>query len=388
MQLDPCIQNLAHVAKDSFDFKRICVAPLDAPIPPTAKMLCIDLKDFFLSGTAATLSNDISGHIADRTLRSLVHETAFMILDNQYVAASALPDWYKCIGGSGIGLQHSAAVANWAFYRVCEVHFVHQLCRHGILKYVRYHDDIFFVFQSMQSLREFIPVFRSHLGYFKFKARDISSTFVTMLDLDISLSAGQLHAKPSLDKVPLPLCPSSCHAMHVHRAWPGALAHRVHTLSAGDSHCSERLVESYEAANAHPFSVAVMRRYAPRVEPKVHDSSFSIMCILRYHPVFKQALGAALKVAPPPASLGFSIKSSWRNGLPSISTEFEKHNARLAAPIRAQQSNNILGSGLASARIPAEGMLLLPFDQQGLDNSGQLLTNVIKNSSFKLLAQI
>jgi len=384
-QLDPQLRNLAHIAKDSFEFARILEEPLIDPLPANAKMLCIDLKDFFLSGSPALLANDVSSSFPQGPLRSLVHETAFMLLDNQYVAASAVADWYKCIGGSGIGLLHSAAIANLAFYNVCEIRFIDQLRRYGIFKYVRYHDDIFIAFDSMRSLKNFMPVFRTHLGYFKFKAREISSSFVTMLDLDVFLRGGQLHTQPSLDKVPLPLCPSSCHGLQVHRAWPRALANRIHVLSKGDRSCSEKLVSLYEEANAHPFSVAIMQRFRPRVEPRAHDSTFSVMCILRFHPVFKQALGIALKYAPPPASLEFSIRSSWRNGLPSISTMLEKHNANVAAPIRAQQTNNIMGSGSASAENQVEGMLLLPSDT---DHSKHYLTNVVKLSSLKLCSQI
>ena len=141
----------------------------------------------------------------------------------------------------------------------------------------------------------------------------------------ITVVDGHLRAKPSLNKLPLPLCPSFRHSSHVHRAWPAAMARRIFDLSDGDPVALQKLVDNYTTAIAHPSTLEAMKMWRPdakHVKRIVCDLP-KVACTLRYHPVFKRALHVAINRVPFPKTLKFSILPSWRNGLPAISSLVE-----------------------------------------------------------------
>ena len=169
-----------------------------------------------------------------------------------------------------------------------------------------------------------------------------------MLDLMISIDNDKIVATPALDKAPLPLCVSSCHSPHVHRAWPAAVARRIATLSDNAVDAHNRLVRNYAEACAHPATLRMLRSAFSRVEqqPAEKLSGERVMCILRYHPVLARALTLTLKQVPIPPSFGLRIVPSWRNGLKSIHTIVE-------------MASDIKGSGTRLAESSEEGMSLL-----------------------------
>ncbi len=345
--LDPFVASHHHVVADSFVFKRK-LEDAELALPESAKMCCIDLKDFFLSGDAGELSNDVSS-VVPSSLTSLFRETAFMVLNNQYVICSGLPNWYKCISGSGICLNHSAAVANTAFLVVVESHFIFDLAAHGILLWLRYHDDIFDIFLSRQHLLDFCAYFHTILGYFKAKARQISSTEVTFLDLTVQCVGGRLPSYPSLSKVPKPLRVHSSHAPRVHKGWPRAVIQRACNL--GDISASAQLLSNHVDANTHPATlqlmrddIAVLHDHAPTALARLPGQTPRVAAIFRHHPAILRALQFALKRVPLPPSIGMTILPSWTNALPCVGGILTKHN-------------DTLGSG--SLRDTEEGVSLL-----------------------------
>jgi len=353
--VDPFIARQPHVVSDSFEFKDK-LESLSGSLPPSAKLMCVDLKDFFLSGDPDTLSKDVSSVCVDPDLRPLLREALYMVLNNQYVIASSLPHWYKCIAGAGIGLSHSASVANTAFTVAVESSFLGDLSAHGILVYLRYHDDIFVACQSMQHLKDFMKFFKSRLKYFKAKVREISSTQVEFLDLTILNVGGRLQATPTLTKRPLPLCVHSCHRAKVHKAWPRALIQRAFRL--GDLSAARRVIDNYKAANAHPATLSLMtaalNELCQDISGQLPGGSSTgvqipkVAAIFRYHPAFEKAMQIALRAVPIPPVLNLSIMPSWTNSLPSLSTTIS-------------HLNDTLGRGSLESENQAEGVsLLLP----------------------------
>ena len=77
-------------------------------------------------------------------------------MENQFVYSVALQAFFRCFHGTGMGLKHSGHCANLAFYSAVEKYFVHALPQHGIEQYVRYHDDIFILFDSKEAMITFL----------------------------------------------------------------------------------------------------------------------------------------------------------------------------------------------------------------------------------------
>ena len=123
-QLDPFVQQMPSLVKDSFAFKAAISA---LALPSGACLYQLDIKEFFLSGEAPTVATDVAGAF-EPPLKPLLLEAIMFLLDNQFVAA--LPHdttdpshlYLRCVLGTGMGLQHSGHVANTAFYERVEKH--------------------------------------------------------------------------------------------------------------------------------------------------------------------------------------------------------------------------------------------------------------------------
>ena len=193
-------------------------------------------------------------------------EALAFLLDNQLVIPVVGPHALKCISGSGIGLLHSAAVANMYFYLKVE-----QPMRSSfryLSVYSRYHDDIILCAYSTHTLRAFMRGFKcAAVDVFTVIVTQIASVNVPVnhLDLSITLRNNVLEVEPTLTKVPAPLCVTSSHHQCVHRAWPAAIANRVWTLSSPSKvqHNMQKLFANYEAGNVHPTSLEQMSEWKP-----------------------------------------------------------------------------------------------------------------------------
>jgi len=271
------------------------------------------------------LSRDSPAHINDAKLKALVSEAIYLLVDNQYVVASSLSPLFKCVKGSGIGLEHSAAVSSAAFINRVESRFVDNLQHHGVLVWLRYLDDIFVMFESQQAAITFGTFLRGSTDYFEAKTGHVSQTTVDILDLSVTITNNRLVVKPLLAKLPIPLCPCSGHAPHVHRSWPIAVRERVLKLSCGDQNCVSKLLNNYRVVGTHPFTVQLLASGA-RVKKSVVQSSNIVTCTVRYHPIFRDALKHALKAVPVPESLGFRVRPAYRNYLSSVAGIVNAHN--------------------------------------------------------------
>ena len=139
IKLKPLLLSLNHVVHDTHQF---CKRVHNVPFGPGYRMAVVDVKDFYLSGSAADIATDVSSLFVN-ALASLVKETIHSLLEHQYVFAIMLQAFYRCFHGTGMGLKHSGHCANLAFYVAVELHFINNLHALGIKTYLRYHDDIF-----------------------------------------------------------------------------------------------------------------------------------------------------------------------------------------------------------------------------------------------------
>jgi len=344
-KLDPVVQAIPHLMKDSFAF-RAALKSISFTIPTTARMAVIDIKDFFLSGSPVDLSNDVSTSFSGSEA-DMIKETSFTLLDNQFVAASSLECAYRCYCGSGIGLRHSPNISNLAFFNAVETKVLPRFYRMGVLLYLRYFDDIFILFDARDSMYNSCRFFKERSSYFTLKVDSVSATQVGILDLNISIVDGSFQVQPKGDKLPQPLCPSSAHAGHVHSSWPTAVRCRTRALADFPEVADAKLRLNYQLAGTHSITMCKLSGPLPiycRRDP-VDTQQPTVACVMRFHPLFPKALKVALRQAPLPPSVNFRIQPSWRNSLPSTLTFLNRHNDSLGSGLLVE------GESLLSGRI-------------------------------------
>lgn len=248
-------------------------------------------------------------------------QTLFLLLSSHF----SLPTnttLFNCKIGAGIGLEHSAAIANLAFYLTCEKNLVSQLQQCGIIRYARYHDE------SREALLAFCAKLKANSGFFIFEARQFGSNNIDFLDLTITQAAGRLIVEPTLTKLLLPLCPTSAHSRATLTAWPLAVSRRAQSLASSPTNAIARLTDIYRKVPCHPAILAALQDdSAPRTSPLPHEANLDrLVSILHFHPVLQRSWNLAIKRSPIPVSLGFKISSTWANGLPSVAGTIAKHN--------------------------------------------------------------
>jgi hypothetical protein len=232
--LEPLLDEVPWVLEDSHSVAKYLRS---LTVPESVVAYKVDLKDFYLSGTDEEIAIAVSDYLRERGLSAVaavMHKVLFFVLSNQFVQPVSLQHLMRCICGSGIGLNHSAVVANLLFFILVERGLVD-----GPLKplcWVRYHDDcIALMHQKSQGL-PFFSAMKSKSSVFRIKCESVhllNSSFV-FLDLNIALASPNLIVVASQVKPITPLCPTSAHAPNVHSSWPSSVCNRIHTLSLGD----------------------------------------------------------------------------------------------------------------------------------------------------------
>ena len=247
-----------------------------------------------------------------------------------------------------MGLTHSGDIANIAFKVAVEAQvFKSPFEDLGLIKYARYFDDAFFLFASRSALRACLPTYVRHPSYFKILCTKVSTVEVPFLELAIRLDNGRVRAGQSFSKIPVPLCPSSAHAPHVHRAWPSAVVNRTVTLNPDNADVAvDKLHQIYEAAGAHPFTLAHLQRAPSKPKPCAPELPV-VACVLPYHRVTQRSLAFALKHAQLPHGIQMRVQPSYCNGLPSVVGLTKRHNSQVTRSI--DNTRGGLGSGVLSS---------------------------------------
>ena len=325
--LEPHAQAIAWSYKDSFSVRDAILA---VPISDTTIVAQVDLKDFFLSGDSLDIAITISSLFSyDECLRSLVHRALLLLLEAQFVVTNTLTSTYKCVAGSGIGLMVSAVVASLFFFVKVEQHCIP--AARGLIKWVRYHDDVLAFFDARSSMEPFFRGLKSRAStVFRVVIEAVHSQgaqFV-FLDLFISLVPPQVIIVAAQHKPLRPLCPTSAHAPAIHRAWPGGVAHRVFTLSNRDPSALSTLIRRYREVGTHPFTLRNLECWALRATSRQSQSSSALIVpfVIRFHPTVQWAFSRALALVPPPSELNVTIFPAWRNALPSLMGKVQRSN--------------------------------------------------------------
>ena len=170
-----------------------------------------------------------------------LEDITLTVLVSQFLESPVHPDriWHM-IGGTGMGLEHSGAVASSAFYDQVEKPLIAiaTLQAHRINMFCRYENDVLFIANSR-------PLFRSFFGRFKELAHPTYSVVVeqvastSMPYLDLNLRCVQAAPGPKRVEVSpafkpilnILLGPSSSHPPGTAR-WPVQMVNRLGSLTS------------------------------------------------------------------------------------------------------------------------------------------------------------
>lgn len=206
-----------------------------------------DIKDFYLRGNPSKLSKLASADLTNPGSRkhTVMHEALEHILLTQFVQIKSKSDTrvFQVIQGSGMGRIASGAIADKAFWLLCEKDWAARLDvqeRHGVKLYIRYRDDILII-----AKRDRTKYPGLHLDYvrriinlaseiYEVYIDEVSSSHTHFLDISITKSVPKLtfgvHFKATAQNVPLSSW--SCHPQSIHESWPLAEFGRFARISS------------------------------------------------------------------------------------------------------------------------------------------------------------
>jgi hypothetical protein len=188
----------------------------------------LDLKDYYLSGSASEVARDATSHFESATLRALIRRCILFVLSQQYVVTKDIPGAaFRCFRGCGMGLCLSSAVSNAALVNLCERDCILSpgvLRKHGIMSYMRYEDDTLLHCVSSRGFHTWFNRFSKLANYFKFKVEEASTVSLPFLNLNVIVGApGEYFSTVPYFKdstLRRPLSVHSAHPMSLHYSWP------------------------------------------------------------------------------------------------------------------------------------------------------------------------
>eukprot|EP00933_Yihiella_yeosuensis_P044464 TRINITY_DN39620_c0_g1_i1.p1 TRINITY_DN39620_c0_g1~~TRINITY_DN39620_c0_g1_i1.p1 ORF type:complete len:635 (+),score=76.46 TRINITY_DN39620_c0_g1_i1:476-2380(+) len=309
----------------------------------------LDVKDFYMSGTADELVNDAVGLMASGQRKELTKEALQFLLSTQFVT-SELHELqgrvWKVLRGSGMGLKHSGDLADSALLFKAEHAWA---CNrdvmnfHGIQAYWRFRDDILIIATDPKLSLPYVTKFMSSAGYFKVLCERVSRTEVRFLDVRVWKQGVAFLSAPTWKPTSLgiPLCLSSAHPPHVHSSWPVGLIKRLGSLAsrAADAENAKKiLIARFKNHLASPAILHLLEATPTWGKPRrqhacqqmQHDQPVQWLT-LGYHPALRLPMHKALRRFLENVSMNslymFSFQSSapvvrisWRNHLPNMCT--------------------------------------------------------------------
>jgi hypothetical protein len=257
------------------------------------------------------LSEAVGELFAGLPLRSLVKDITFWLLATQRVSCRELPHrTWEVVEGSGMGLTHSSAVVDAAFYIYCEARWAGLPCiasQFGILMYVRFRDDVLIIAADIWQCKTWLARLREYAQpVFVIELVDLSSSCVDMLAVRIMVNGSMLEttAKPPRSLGP-PLSVRSAHPLHTLSSWPIAYLRSAMKLCSSEvlaRQCVEqflqRLTQYHEPENfveliRSQADRALLMRFgslSPKSKPDLRAGSGSLVkwLVLPFHPFWNE----------------------------------------------------------------------------------------------------
>ena len=234
------LEKLDHLVKDSRELVQK-LSKLEAT--SNCYFMKLDIKDFFMSGNPVNLTDDASKLLPRGARKALVSRALLHILSCQFVTSKQQElqgRVWQVQQGTGMGLKHSGETADAALAVKSEINYA---CKravmeaHNILAFFRFRDDVLLIASDKNNrslTRKYVKRYIELSDYFRVLCEEVSSTKITMLDIEVSIRGNKFITAPTWKPTSLgiPLCTSSAHPKKVHEGWPIALIRRLGPLSS------------------------------------------------------------------------------------------------------------------------------------------------------------
>lgn len=193
------------------------------PVPTEARMYRADVKEFFMSGSAAQLSKVIEGVLADVPQSRLCRAVLDYLLAEQFVVIDDKDTRvWRVTKGSGLGLKHSNYIADIAFAVLGDEWACRKtvVANFGIHYYKRFRDDLLIISSRPERMYLFFRWLRSRVGkIFRLELTEVSRARVTMLAVDITVIGREFVYTPRDRVKHVPLSINRAHPPSVHAGW-------------------------------------------------------------------------------------------------------------------------------------------------------------------------
>ena len=271
-----------------------------------SKFAQLDIQHFFMTGEEHELSELASRPFKGKPLYDLLRNSILFLLQAQFVHVKHTNQTLRVIKGTGMGLPHSGAVAETAFYSAGEAELLQSRHLHGISLYARFKDDVIIIYRDFDRFRNFTCKLK-HNNPFVVTCESISSVSVTFLEVRISKYKHRFVTVPVSKASALGtpwLGRESNHPVQVHNSWPTAhLKHRLSLCSLAADKVAEHksYLQRAKDQSLSNFSIAQISKFDPlhklsniRTMHPIGDSRRkkvvkSLWLVLPYGPVLKSA---------------------------------------------------------------------------------------------------
>ena len=169
--------------------------------------------------------------------------------------------------GTGMGLPHSGAVCDSAFFAIAESNiFINSNAKKCVYKYYRFKDDILILTSVMGNRDEFGAMMRKSGGFFDVKCEEVNSLCVSFLELRVFREGKRVGCAPHIKitglNAPI-LVATSQQPAKVHISWPQNFLKR-RSLLCTNLHDAEderrRLIQLFKSNSSPAHIVKTLER--------------------------------------------------------------------------------------------------------------------------------
>ena len=294
-QLQPILNAEQHILRDCPEFvRRLRLVPHPEE---TDTMIRIDIKEFFMSGTAEQLSSTACQIIPGGPRRELVQRVARFLLESQYLFSSRTEGLWRVTQGSGQGQQHSGAIADAVFLVLVDwwVRRASVLKAFSVKEYCRFKDDIFMITGDKKRWKDMLHCMKHRCrGIYRLWVERVSSENCVMLAVQVHRREGQWTAFPKDRVRGVPLGTDSAHASNLHWSWPVGQLRMIKSLCTSQNDVSMQqqiFIEWFQRCLSPLWLVAWLRwqadKQAKSVQTQICDRSRSSWIVLPHHPALR-----------------------------------------------------------------------------------------------------
>ena len=294
----------------------------------------LDIKEYFLTGTAAELTKIVTKCCDDTTEENIITQVCEALLQNQFVADGNCI--YEVTRGAGMGLNYAGELADLALCILCEPCALTMHPRafrsRSLMYYRRFKDDVLVIFDESATWKGWLKTLIRNALPYVIKAEAVSSTSLSFLDVTVHLhndaSSSRIstapYSKPSASKIPLAV--DSGHAPNVHFAWPRSEIKRIRrqcgTAAMFEHHRSLMRSTFVRAGAPTVYIDSIFEERWPSSTDIQRKVVIPIWLVVPYEPIFNEAIKSAVREAN---AKGFLLNLAYGGSTPVVKLSYRKH---------------------------------------------------------------